>query len=33
MVYAVLRADGVAIGKADFDGLHAYPEGFSFTDE
>ena len=21
---------GVPLGKADFDGLHAYPEGFSF---
>lgn len=23
--YAILRAQGVAVGKADFDGLHAYP--------
>lgn len=30
MGYAALRAAGVALGKADFDGLHAYPEGFSF---
>ena len=29
MAYAILRARGVAIGKAEFDGLHAYPEGFS----
>ena len=31
MAYAVLRAEGVAVGKADFDGLHSYPEGFSFV--
>jgi hypothetical protein len=30
MGYATLRAEGAAIGKADFDGLHFYPEGFSF---
>ena len=30
MGYAALRAAGVPLGKADFDGLHAYPEGFSF---
>lgn len=24
MAYAALRADGLALGKADFDGLHAY---------
>lgn len=30
MGYAALRAAGVALGKADFDGLHSYPEGFSF---
>jgi uncharacterized protein len=30
MVYAIARAAGVPIGKADFDGYHAYPAGFSF---
>lgn len=30
MAYANLRAAGLDIGKADFDGLHDYPEGFSF---
>lgn len=30
MGYAALRAAGVALGKADFDGLHAYPPGFAF---
>lgn len=30
MGYAALRAAGVALGKADFDGLHSYPEGFAF---
>ena len=25
MGYAALRASGVALGKADFDGFHAYP--------
>ena len=29
--YAILRSQGVALGKADFDGLHVYPAGFSFT--
>lgn len=33
MVYAIARQAGVAIGKADFDGYHKYPLGFSFTDE
>ena len=28
--FAALRAAGVALGKADFDGLHAYPAGFAF---
>lgn len=32
MGYATLRANGVPLGKADFDGLHAYPDGFSFDD-
>ena len=27
--YALLRARGVAVGKADFDGFHHYPAGFS----
>lgn len=30
MGYAALRAAGVPLGKADFDGLHFYPEGFHF---
>jgi uncharacterized protein len=30
MAYAALRAAGLPLGKADFDGLHAYPPGFSF---
>ncbi|MES2916303.1 MAG: DUF1993 family protein [Pseudomonadota bacterium] len=30
MGYAALRAAGVALGKADFDGFHVYPEGFRF---
>ena len=30
MAYAILRANGVDVGKAAFDGLHAYPEGFSW---
>jgi hypothetical protein len=30
MGYAALRAAGVPIGKADFDGLHHYPAGFQF---
>jgi hypothetical protein len=30
MGYAALRAAGVPLGKADFDGFHSYPEGFSF---
>ena len=28
MGFAVLRAEGLDIGKADFDGLHDYPAGF-----
>lgn len=32
MVYAIARQAGVPIGKADFDGYHQYPPGFSFTD-
>ena len=30
MGYAALRAAGVALGKADFDGSHDYPPGFAF---
>jgi hypothetical protein len=30
MVYAIARQAGVDIGKADFDGYHQYPAGFSF---
>jgi hypothetical protein len=30
MGYAALRAAGVPLGKADFDGFHAYPADFHF---
>lgn len=30
MAYATLRHAGADIGKGDFDGLHFYPNGFSF---
>lgn len=30
MGYASLRAAGVVLGKADFDGFHDYPAGFHF---
>ena len=30
MVYSIARANGVALTKGDFDGLHQYPPGFSF---
>jgi len=30
MAFAVLRGQGLEIGKADFDGLHDYPHGFRF---
>ena len=30
IAYAIMRAADQAIGKADFDGLHHYPAGFSF---
>lgn len=33
MGYAALRAAGVPLGKADFDGFHQYPEGFRFSEE
>ncbi|MBJ7311449.1 DUF1993 family protein [Rugamonas sp. CCM 8940] len=28
--YAILRSQGVPLGKQDFDGYHEYPAGFSF---
>jgi hypothetical protein len=31
MVYAIARQGGVDVGKADFDGYHRYPSGFSFA--
>ncbi|HEX9857470.1 MAG TPA: DUF1993 family protein [Paracoccaceae bacterium] len=31
MGYATLRAEGVPLGKADFDGQHDYPPGFRFS--
>jgi hypothetical protein len=30
MAHVALKRAGVPLGKADFDGLHDYPEGFSF---
>lgn len=30
MAYLALKQAGVSLGKADFDGLHEYPPGFSF---
>lgn len=30
MAFAVLRGQGLEIGKGDFDGLHDYPHGFRF---
>lgn len=30
MGYSALRAAGVALGKADFDGFHSYPADFRF---
>ena len=30
MAHVALKQAGVGLGKADFDGLHDYPEGFSF---
>ena len=32
MAFAILRQEGLQIGKADFDGLHAYPQDFTFDD-
>ncbi len=31
MVYAIARNNGVQLSKGDFDGLHHYPQGFSFV--
>ena len=31
MAYATLKVAGVSVGKADFDGLHEYPAGFSLV--
>ncbi len=31
MVYAIARANGVQLSKGDFDGLHHYPDKFSFA--
>lgn len=31
MGYAALRYAGAPLGKADFDGFHAYPAGFRFS--
>jgi len=31
MVYAIAKSKGVELSKADFDGLHSYPSGFSFV--
>ena len=30
MVHVALKQAGVRLGKADFDGVHVYPEGYSF---
>ena len=31
VAHATLKVAGVSVGKADFDGFHAYPAGFSFA--
>ncbi|WP_188150086.1 DUF1993 family protein [Teredinibacter waterburyi] len=31
MVFAILRKSNITIGKADYDGFHQYPQGFSFV--
>ncbi|MBB3062469.1 DUF1993 family protein [Microbulbifer rhizosphaerae] len=31
MTYAILRVEGVPIGKRDFDAFHDYPVGFTFS--
>ncbi len=33
MAYATLRALGIEVGKAQFDGIHEYSPGFSFQDQ
>jgi hypothetical protein len=30
MVYAIAKQSGLCLSKADFDGYHIYPAGFSF---
>jgi hypothetical protein len=30
IVYAIARQAGVPVGKAEFDGYHRYPSGFTF---
>ena len=30
MVYATAKSNGVSVTKGDFDGIHSYPEGFSW---
>ena len=30
MIYATAKCNGVAVTKGDFDGIHYYPEGFSW---
>ena len=30
MVYAIAKSNGVSVTKGDFDGIHSYPEGFSW---
>ena len=30
MAYGILRANDITLGKWDFDGFHAFPEGFHF---
>lgn len=32
MVYAIARSNGVPVSKGDFDGIHQYPEAFSFIE-
>ncbi|AZQ68530.1 DUF1993 family protein [Silicimonas algicola] len=31
MAFAILRAEGLDVGKSDFDGWHSYAPGFSFS--
>ena len=31
MAFAIARASGVPVGKADYDGWHSYAPGFSFV--